>query len=335
MPRLSAFAALALVPAVAVALAGCSGSPSTSATSTSTPNPSSTAAAETQSSCAAPSAGTASKSVKVTGKLDAAPTVKFDKGLSVTSTQRSTVIEGSGEKALTGTLLDVAFTIYDAETGKKISTAGYSGSAATQFTVSKDLYLAGLVDGMHCAQVGSRTVTVADSADMFGTTGNESLGVAAGDDMVIVMDILSKVPTKATGTTVAPKSGFPAVKLAADGKPTVTIPKTTAPKSLKLEVLKKGDGATVKSGATVTVQYQGTLWRTGEVFDQSWGSGPTSFSTDKVVAGFKKAIVGQTIGSQVVVIVPPSEGYGSAGNTTAGIKGTDTLVFVVDILAQG
>jgi peptidylprolyl isomerase len=51
-----------------------------------------------------------------------------------------------------------------------------------------------------------------------------------------------------------------------------------------------------------------------------------------VVPGFKKALVGQTVGSQVVAVIPPADGYGSDGNSQAGIKGTDTLVFVIDIL---
>jgi peptidylprolyl isomerase len=89
----------------------------------------------------------------------------------------------------------------------------------------------------------------------------------------------------------------------------------------------------VASGGSVTVQYQGTLWRNGKVFDQSWGSGPTTFSTSQVVPGFQKALVGQKVGSRVVAILPPADGYGTAGNDTAGIKGTDTLVFVIDILA--
>jgi peptidylprolyl isomerase len=33
-----------------------------------------------------------------------------------------------------------------------------------------------------------------------------------------------------------------------------------------------------------------------------------------------------------MLIVPPADGYGKAGNATAKIKGTDTLVFVVDIV---
>ena len=31
-------------------------------------------------------------------------------------------------------------------------------------------------------------------------------------------------------------------------------------------------------------------------------------------------------------MIPPDKGYGAEGNAQAGITGTDTLVFVVDIL---
>jgi peptidylprolyl isomerase len=34
----------------------------------------------------------------------------------------------------------------------------------------------------------------------------------------------------------------------------------------------------------------------------------------------------------VMLSIPPAEGYGTAGNSDAGIKGTDSLVFVVDII---
>ncbi|GAA4665981.1 FKBP-type peptidyl-prolyl cis-trans isomerase [Frondihabitans cladoniiphilus] len=272
--------------------------------------------------------------MQVSGAFDAAPTVSFDKGLTVTKTERSVVTEGTGKKAVDNTLLNVAFTIFDAKTGAQVTSAGYPGQDAAQFSVNTSLYLPGLVAAMHCAPIGSRTVTVADSADMFGSNGSESYGIGADDDLVIVMDLLSSVATKATGTPVAPQAGFPTVKLASDGKPTVTIPKTTAPSTLQLEVLKKGSGDTVPSTGSVTVQYQGTLWRTGKVFDQSWGSGPATFAISGVIAGFQQALIGQTVGSQVLVVVPPAEGYGTAGNDTAGVKGTDTLVFVIDILAK-
>ena len=36
-----------------------------------------------------------------------------------------------------------------------------------------------------------------------------------------------------------------------------------------------------------------------------------------------------------MLVDPAGPGYGKAGNKDAGIKGTDTLYFVVDILAAG
>ena len=47
--------------------------------------------------------------------------------------------------------------------------------------------------------------------------------------------------------------------------------------------------------------------------------------------GFTKAIAGQTVGSQVIAILPPADGYGEAGAGT--IPPNSTLIFVVDILA--
>ena len=51
-----------------------------------------------------------------------------------------------------------------------------------------------------------------------------------------------------------------------------------------------------------------------------------------MIAGWDEGLVGQTVGSQVLLVVPPDKGYGKDGQPSAGIKGTDTLVFVVDIL---
>ena len=52
-----------------------------------------------------------------------------------------------------------------------------------------------------------------------------------------------------------------------------------------------------------------------------------------MIPGFDEGLIGQTVGSRVVLVIPPDKGYGAEGNSQAGISGTDTLVFVVDILA--
>jgi peptidylprolyl isomerase len=78
------------------------------------------------------------------------------------------------------------------------------------------------------------------------------------------------------------------------------------------------------------------IWRTGKVFDSSWARNTpltTVIGAGQVIPGWDKGLVGQTVGSRVMLTIPPADGYGSAGQSQAGIKGTDTLVFVVDILA--
>ena len=47
---------------------------------------------------------------------------------------------------------------------------------------------------------------------------------------------------------------------------------------------------------------------------------------------FDEGLVGQTIGSRVLLVIPPDKGYGTDGKAQAGIAGTDTLIFVVDLL---
>jgi peptidylprolyl isomerase len=77
------------------------------------------------------------------------------------------------------------------------------------------------------------------------------------------------------------------------------------------------------------------VWNSGKQFDSSWDRGqPAQFAigTGNVIAGWDTGLVGQTVGSQVLLVVPPDQGYGKDGNPQAGIKGTDTLVFVVDLL---
>ena len=102
-----------------------------------------------------------------------------------------------------------------------------------------------------------------------------------------------------------------------------------------VQPLIKGDGPVVESGQTVRVHYTGIVYATGKQFDSSWDRGdPADFviGQGKVIPGWDKGLVGQTVGSQVLLVIPPADGYGTSGNSQAGISGTDTLVFVVDIL---
>ena len=125
----------------------------------------------------------------------------------------------------------------------------------------------------------------------------------------------------------------PAVTFAKNGKPKVTLPKTAAPKQLELKVLKQGSGAVVKSGDQVTLNYQGISWNTKKIFDQSYGRGAATFGTDQVVEGFGAALVGQKVGTRLIVTIPPKYAYGEKGSGQQ-LSG-QTLVFVIDIQKTG
>ena len=125
-------------------------------------------------------------------------------------------------------------------------------------------------------------------------------------------------------------------------KPTVTFPASQAPKQLIEQTLIAGSGTPVASGDTVITNYVGEIWPTKvgsqpKVFDSSFSRGaPTGFviGTGAVIPGFDKTLVGTRLGTRVLLSIPPADGYGSSGNSQAGIAGTDTLAFVVDLLAD-
>jgi FKBP-type peptidyl-prolyl cis-trans isomerase len=143
----------------------------------------------------------------------------------------------------------------------------------------------------------------------------------------------------ASGTHVSNGGGaLPTVSATTGQAPTITIPKKTAPPNkLVVTTLIKGSGPPITKGEEVVTQYVGVIWRTGGVFDSSWSRGaPFGFqigaSPSQIIPGWDTGLLGVPVGSRVMLVIPPKDGYGSSGESSAGIKGTDTLVFVVDIL---
>jgi peptidylprolyl isomerase len=168
-----------------------------------------------------------------------------------------------------------------------------------------------------------------------GGQGIPDLGVSATDSIVFVFDVLKAFLPRALGDEKALPAGFPSVSIvrAANGAPGITIPKSAAPTNLQIATVIEGRGEAVKMGQTVTLHYSGFLWDGKTQFDSSWEKGqPAQFklAEGSLIKGFLKAVEGQKIGSQVVAVIPPADGYGDTdqGSIPAG----STLVFVIDIL---
>ena len=312
--RIRPFAALSVVAVSTLLLAGCSGSADPNAT----PTPTSTASSE----ClldAQP--GADSDAIEVTGSgADLAATLP--ESLAFEDVERTIVSEGSGDDIASGDLVSGFYTIYDGSTREVLqdsSETSADDSGAVPIIMDPQQYSL-FVAALECAPVGS-TVAMSIPGSAFGE---------GASPVVIVAETTDFLPTSADGAEQDPVDGMPTVELDDDGAPTITIPDAEPPTEVQLADLKEGDGPVVEAGDTVFVQYTGVKWSDGSVFDSSWDRGqPTAFQTTGVVAGFQQALEGQTVGSQVLVVIPPEFGYGaSEGHELQN----ETLVFVVDIL---
>ena len=274
--------------------------------------------------------------VMVTGAVGAAPTLKLAKTpFAVTTTQTKVLTPGTGPTIVKGQRVRVDYLLVNGRTDKAADST--FGKASVVFNADPTQLLPGLADGLINQKVGSRMLLAVPPKDAFGTTGNSQLGVQATDTLLFVLDLKTATTpiAKPAGAAMTPKKGLPTVKDDAKGVPTITMPAGAAPTKLVVDPLIQGKGAAIKAGQTVTVNYVGAIWPGGKVFDSSYARGMASdtvIGEGEVIKGWDQGLVGQKVGSRVMLVIPPDDGYGTSGNTSAGIKGSDTLVFVVDIL---
>lgn len=101
---------------------------------------------------------------------------------------------------------------------------------------------------------------------------------------------------------------------------------------LNAEVLKPGDGATVKADSSVVANYFG--WTSdGKIFDSTDKNGtitPATFSLSGVIPGWTQGLTGVKAGSVVRLTIPASLAYGNAGSPPT-IGPNEPLKFIVEI----
>jgi peptidylprolyl isomerase len=279
-------------------------------------------------------AKTTLEDITVNGAFGEAPTLTYELPFSTKVSDHVDVSTGDGAKLEKGQRVSFDFAVFDGRTGETVESS--FGSPAQSLILDSKESFPGLVKGLVGAPVGSRVlIAVAPKEGL--TTRVTKPGVKKSDTLLFVVDVkgASEPLERAEGEAVAPVEGLPTVKLAKNGKPTIKSPKGDAPTELVVQPLITGTGPAVQAGQTVEVHYTGVLYGSDKKFDSSWDrKEPAAFpiGVGQVIAGWDEALVGQTVGSQVLLVVPPDKGYGAQGNPQGGISGTDTLVFVVDIL---
>ncbi|MGO4535276.1 peptidylprolyl isomerase [Leifsonia sp. 2MCAF36] len=263
--------------------------------------------------------GPASQLVEATGKIGSKPKITVPTPLDTKKSERSILTEGSGEQVHKGQVVEIQYTILDGATGSVQQTSFGSGDT---YPLALGSGNATLSKGLQCAPVGSRVAVVISPKDAGGS--------GATGSGVIVVDIMKAYLAKANGAVRPSVSGFPTVVLAPTGQPGITIPSSgSAPKTLRTEQLKVGDGGTVKKDSLVILQYTAVGWENKNVVFSSWQSGSpdlVSIGTGQsqlnqaLPQGVLGQLVGKTVGSQVV-IEAPTEGQVPAAAWAVDILG--------------
>jgi peptidylprolyl isomerase len=105
------------------------------------------------------------------------------------------------------------------------------------------------------------------------------------------------------------------------------------PTELQTNDIVVGDGAEAKPGDTLSVQYSGALYDTGEVFDTSWDDKqPLDFplGAGQVIPGWDQGLAGMKEGGRRELIIPSDLAYGAAGSPPS-IPPDSALIFIVDL----
>lgn len=117
-------------------------------------------------------------------------------------------------------------------------------------------------------------------------------------------------------------------------KPTVAKGSGDPSKDLAVKTVIAGSGKAVAENDYIQAYYLGQIWDTAKVFANSYDAKTAvlvQLSQGSIFDGWRYGLAGKKVGSRVEMAVPPTWGYGKEGNAQAGVKGTDTLVFVLDI----
>ncbi|MEV4115844.1 FKBP-type peptidyl-prolyl cis-trans isomerase [Nonomuraea sp. NPDC049695] len=259
--------------------------------------------------------------VRVAGPFGARPTIAFTGGRPAAGLQVDEPATGAGPPLAADDVAIVQYTahVWDGRDNRLVDSTFDRGIPAA-FPVGE-----GLGGALRGHRVGSRVVAAVPPR-----TG----GTRPGEELLYVVDVLGAHPRgaalEAAGGTLA------GVRVTGGARPALAVPAAPPPAAFAVKVLARGDGRATQAGQLVVAQYEGALWSRGRVFDTTWTTGrPKAFriGDGSVIKGWDRALVGVPAGSRVLMIVPPSYGYGAAGDPAHGITGSDTLVYVVDVLA--
>ena len=268
--------------------------------------------------------------VTATGELGKKPTITFKTPMTVQNNTYAVVQNGDGETIEKGDRVCAQGIALNAKDGSELMSSWEKNTPDCSIQLSDS----------NLKQIAPYTKMVGlklNSTIVFGINDSNS----AGTSYILAYTLVSRSKdlTKATGDVVTDvPANLPKVTRAKDGKPSIDMNGQGSVDSLVVQTLVKGKGKELTESNTAVVKYTG--WLTdGTQFDSSWDKNTTldadlfSDSTNgqhQVITGWQEGLRGQTVGSQVLLIIPPDKAYGDTAQ--GSIPAKSTLVFVIDIL---
>jgi FKBP-type peptidyl-prolyl cis-trans isomerase len=272
--------------------------------------------------------------VKVSGPTTHQPTVDFRAPLRFSKTTSVVVHKGpgTGDAVQSDSVVTVGYVAYNASDGTQFdsSWSGIDHDQVATFPVNS--VITGFGKGLKGAHAGDRVLIGVTAKDGYDPVGNGTT-IHKGDSLIFVVDL-----RKVANPVPIARADLPTLTFDKAHHPAKFVASPSTPKhvsELGVYVVRRGHGPKVKAGQTVTVEYLGQIYPDGKVFDESYSKkAPVSVAigTGAVIAGWDQGLVGQRVGSRVILTIPSSLGYGTAGSGSS-IPPNSDLIFVIDLVS--
>src|SRR5229473_846451 len=155
--------------------------------------------------------------------------------------------------------------------------------------------------------------------------------------------VLLSIPLLATAVALAgcgssSSSSGPAVSVSGTfaKSASITIPSQKANSSLTVKTLVQGSGPALTKTDAFVGNYAVYIWsgKTHKLAESTFQTKSPALFSGQLLPGLETALQGKKMGSRVLAVIPPAQGYGKSGNSQAGVTAKDTLVFVVDMIKE-
>lgn len=267
--------------------------------------------------------------LEVSTDLTGQPSVTAPYPFKVDQTIDKVIVQGAGPAVPSVTAsVKVHYVGINARTGEAFD-ASWAGGEPVTFPLGN--LIAGFGKGVVGKPVGSRVAIAITSADGYDPSGNSAIGIAPGDTLVFIVDILDSELSGPMGEAVSPPAGLPVVAEAA-GVPSISIPAGLAePTQVQVQPLIQGAGRELGADEALTSHAVCVTWDGTEYYNDYAGAPVSDAAAGSAHQALFSALIGQTTGSRVLVTIPGAVAY-PIGNPTPSLAPNTSVACVVDVL---